>query len=123
MKGMPLNPTMETARLTVRPVAQADLPQLLEMNSDDAVTQYLPYASWKGMSDAEEWLGRATARLATGEANQFVVLQRETGRLVGSCLLFHFDEPSRRAEVGYLLGRKYWGAGYMLEAMRALVGF
>jgi [ribosomal protein S5]-alanine N-acetyltransferase len=119
----PADPTIETPRLTIRLVKAADLPELLAFNSDDAVTQYLPYESWKGMTDAQEWLDRATARLAAGEALQFVAVQRETGRLVGSCLLFHFDEPSRRAEIGYLLGREHWGAGYMMEAMKALVDF
>ena len=119
----PANPTIDTSRLTIRLVTQEDLPQLLEFNSDGAVTQYLPYESWKGMDDAQEWLGRATTRLAAGEALQFVAVLRETGRLVGSCLLFHFDESSRRAEIGYLLGRKHWGAGYMFEAMKALVDF
>jgi [ribosomal protein S5]-alanine N-acetyltransferase len=119
----PADPTVETSRLTIRLVTQADLPALLEYNSDDAVTRYLPYASWKGMADAQEWLGRAEARLAAREALQFVAVLRETGSIIGSCLLFHFDEPSRRAEVGYLLGRAHWGAGYMFEAMHALADF
>jgi [ribosomal protein S5]-alanine N-acetyltransferase len=119
----PANPTIETSRLTIRLVTAADLPELLEFNSDDAVTRYLPYENWKGMDDAQEWLGRATTRLAAGEALQFVAVQRETGRVIGSCLLFHFDQASRRAEIGYLLGRRHWGAGYMFEAMKALVDF
>ncbi|ROZ76245.1 N-acetyltransferase [Ramlibacter sp. WS9] len=119
----PAEPTIETSRLTIRLVTQADLPALLEYNSDEAVTRYLPYGNWNGIDDAQEWLGRATTRLAAGEALQFVAVLRETGHVVGSCLLFHFDESSRRAEVGYLLGRKHWGAGYMFEAMKALVDF
>jgi [ribosomal protein S5]-alanine N-acetyltransferase len=119
----PANPTIETSRLTIRLVTAADLPELLEFNSDDAVTRYLPYENWKGMADAQEWLGRAETRLAAGEALQFVAELRETGNVIGSCLLFHFEKASNRAEVGYLLGRKYWGAGYMAEAMQALVGF
>ena len=123
MIEFPVDPTVQTSRLTIRLVTQADLPALLEYNSDDTVTRYLPYASWKGMADAHEWLGRAEARLAAREALQFVAVLRETGGVIGSCLLFHFDESSRRAEIGYLLGRKHWGAGYMLEAMEALVDF
>jgi RimJ/RimL family protein N-acetyltransferase len=119
----PIEPTIETSRLTIRLVTQEDLPALLEYNSDDAVTRYLPYASWRGMADAQEWLGRAQTRLAAREALQFVAVQRETGSVIGSCLLFHFDVPSRRGEIGYLLGRKHWGSGYMFEAMSALVDF
>jgi RimJ/RimL family protein N-acetyltransferase len=112
-----------TARLALRLVREEDLPSLLEMNADDAVTRYLPYESWRGMEDAQEWLGRAVARLAAGEAWQFVIVQRASGRVIGSCLLFHFDLPNGRAELGYLLGREHWGAGYMQEAAAALVDF
>ncbi|MDB5871228.1 MAG: family acetyltransferase [Ramlibacter sp.] len=120
---LPSGLTIETGRLTLRLVSEADLPELLEINGDDETTRYLPYASWRGMADAQEWFDRALNRHAAGEAGQFVIVLRETGRVVGSCLLFHFDEPSRRAEIGYVLGRQHWGAGYMLEAGKALVDF
>jgi RimJ/RimL family protein N-acetyltransferase len=112
-----------TQRLALRLVREEDLPSLLEMNADDAVTRYLPYESWRGMEDAREWLGRAVARLAAGEAWQFVIVQRASGRVIGSCLLFHFDLPNGLAELGYLLGREHWGAGYMREAAAALIDF
>jgi ribosomal-protein-alanine N-acetyltransferase len=114
---------LQTERLTIRLVTGADLPVLLEINADDVVTRHLPYESWRGMEDAQAWFGRAVGRLAAREAAQFVIVLRESGRIIGSCLLFHFDEASGRAEVGYLLGREYWGAGFMAEAMRALVAF
>jgi RimJ/RimL family protein N-acetyltransferase len=112
-----------TPRLALRLVREEDLPSLLEMNADDCVTRYLPYESWRGMEDAREWLGRAVARLAAGEAWQFVIVQRASGDVIGSCLLFHFDLPNGRAELGYLLGREHWGAGYMAEAAAALIEF
>ena len=43
--------------------------------------------------------------------------------LVGNCTLFHFHESSRRAEIGYVLGRPYWGFGYMHEALHALLTY
>lgn len=120
---LPAEPRIETERLVIRLVTEADLPALLEINADDMVTRYLPYASWKGMDDAQAWLGRAAARHEAGEARQFVIVLRDTGRVIGSCLLFHFEESGGRGEIGYLLARPHWGAGYMLEAMRAFVAF
>ena len=110
-----------TPRLLIRLVAEEDLPALLAVNADDVATRYLPYASWSGMDDAQAWFGRAATRLAAKEAAQFVMVLRESGQVIGSCLLFKFDQESARAEVGYVLGREHWGGGYMLEAMKALV--
>jgi len=114
---------IQTQRLVIRLVAEQDLPALLEVNADDVATRYLPYASWSGMEDAKAWFDRATGRLEKREAAQFVIVLRETGDVIGSCLLFKFDEPSARAEAGYVLGRQYWGAGYMFEGMKALVDY
>jgi RimJ/RimL family protein N-acetyltransferase len=60
-------------------------------------------------------------RHAAGTALQFVVLDKASGQVVGSCLLFQFDEGSARAELGYVLGRESWGTGRMGEALQALV--
>jgi len=120
---LPTNPTIETPRLTIRLVEEEDLPSLLVMNADDAVTRYLPYESWKSAADGKAWFSRASARFAAGKAGQFVVVHRASRRVIGTCLLFRFEESSARAELGYVLTREYWGAGYMIEAMKAFLAF
>jgi RimJ/RimL family protein N-acetyltransferase len=116
------HPELETPRLCVRLVTGADLPALLEVNGDDAVTRFLPYESWRTMDDALAWYQRVLGRHAAGTALQYVVLDKATDRVIGSCLLFQFDEGSARAELGYVLGRESWGSGRMGEALQALVG-
>jgi ribosomal-protein-alanine N-acetyltransferase len=120
---LPERSDIETDRLTIRLLQAADVPSLFPINGDDAVTRYLPYETWKSSADGEVWFQRVSSRVAAGEAGQFVITQRESGDIVGTCLLFRFDQASARAEIGYVLARKYWGAGYMLEAMRAFVDF
>lgn len=118
---LPPNPTLHTERLTLRLAEPADLPMLLAVNGDDAVTRFLPYATWKDLADGEAWFSRIAARQAAGEVAQFVIALKDSGQVIGACLLFRFEIPSGRAELGYVLGRAHWGAGYMLEAMQAFV--
>ena len=112
-----------TERLTVRQLASADLPALLEVNGDNAVTRFLPYATWQSLTDADAWFARMEAMQATGTGIQFVVVEKSTQKSVGTCLLFRYDEGSSRAEIGYVLGRAYWGSGYMEEALRGLIQY
>ncbi len=44
---------IDTERLLVRPVVDADLPALMAINSDAAVTALLPDAAWTSMADAD----------------------------------------------------------------------
>ena len=113
--------SIESKRLHIRLVAEADLPSLLEVNSNEEVTALLPYATWASLADAASWYQRMAGIQATGLALQFVIVSRATGFAIGTCLLFRFEEGSARAELGYVLGRTHWGQGLMQEALGALL--
>ena len=113
---------IESERLLIRLVTEGDLPSLLELNSHEEVPALLPYAPWTSLADAEAWYRRMSGIQATGLALQFVIVSKAAGNAIGTCLLFRFEEASARAELGYVLGRAYWGHGFMHEALGALLG-
>ena len=119
----PVLPRLETERLLLRTVEKNDLPALLAINSNDDVTRYLPYASWSVMADAQAWYECIRERHEKGSTMQFVVIEKQADAVIGSCLLFNLDETNAYAEAGYLLGKPYWGNGYMHEAMSALIDY
>ena len=44
-------------------------------------------------------------------------------RLIGACALWSINAQCRRAEIGYVLGSRGWGQGYMHEALSALLDY
>jgi [ribosomal protein S5]-alanine N-acetyltransferase len=110
-----------TARLAVRPLADADLDDLFAVNGDAEVTRFLPYAAWQSAADGRAWLQRMRALENDGVARQ-LVLALDGATVVGTLLLFHFEAASERAEVGYVLGRPWWGRGLMHEALAGACG-
>ncbi len=120
---MPLAITsvIETPRLKLRLVRETDLTDLMAVNGDDLVTRHLPYATWQSMADAQAWFERMQRLQAPGTAQQCVVIRKEDHRVIGSCLLFRYEEGSARAELGYVLGRAHWGQGLMREALSGLI--
>jgi len=119
---MPFEPieSISAERLTLRPVAERDLPDLLEINGDPEVTRFLPYATWQSLDDGAAWLRRMETLGSTGTGQQLVVARTEDGKVIGTVLLFKFDEGSARVELGYVLGREYWKQGLMREALEAV---
>jgi ribosomal-protein-alanine N-acetyltransferase len=101
-------------------VCETDLSDLLEINSDPQVTAFLPYATWKSRDDGVAWLGRMDKLAAAGTGQQFVLQAKQDDKVVGTLLLFRLEVGSRRAEIGYVLGRKYWARGLMTEALEAV---
>lgn len=111
---------IDAERVALRPPAAADLVELLAINGDPQVTQFLPYASWQSLDDGAAWLARMEALGATGTGQQLVVVRRADAAVIGTLLLFKHDAGSRRIEVGYVLGRCHWGQGLMHETLRAV---
>lgn len=114
---------LTTPRLLLRPFTPVDAPRLVALANDYEVTRYTlnmphPYAA----ADAQSWLGLTQRHYAEGTAYPFALELRATGELVGGIGLN--PEPRfDRAEVGYWLGRAYWGQGLAAEALGALLYF
>jgi ribosomal-protein-alanine N-acetyltransferase len=115
--------SVASKRLLVRPVRESDLRDVLEVNSDPEVTRFLPYATWRSREDGAAWLARMEKLAMTGTGRQFVLEQKESGKVVGTLLLFRFEAASQRAEIGYVLARSVWGQGLMEEALRAVCAY
>lgn len=116
---LPAVTRIDSPRLLLRAVETVDLPDLLEINGDPEVTRFLPYATWKSMQDGEAWLARMAALGLSGTGQQLVIVRRTDSKVIGTMLLFKYDEGSSRLELGYALGRPYWRQGYMRESIVA----
>ena len=111
-----------TERLIIRPMLEADIPDLFEVNGDPQVTQFLPYATWQTIGDGQAWFERMSTMVQAGTAQQLVLELSNERKVVGTLLYFHHDQKSARGELGYVLGRRCWGRGLMLEALQAFCG-
>ena len=109
--------------LTLRFLTEADLPATYEIFSHPEVMRYWSYPPWQDISQAQEWLMHVQEGYQTRTSLQLGIERRADRMLIGTCTLFQFHGPSRRAEMGYVLGRPYWGFGYMNQALRALLRY
>lgn len=113
--------TLRTKRLELRLVEHRDLPDLLAVHSVDEVNRFLPFDTWAGMSDALAWYKKVLQRHQGGEAIQFAIVESRSGKVMGSCLVFGYEEDAQRVELGYGLGQGWWGQGYAREAIEMLI--
>jgi len=116
-----LSYALHTPRLIVRMIEERDLPDLYQVFSDEAVTRFLPYITWTDTLAAHSWYQRVKEMAAQAAAMQCVIVDKESNKVIGACLLFRFDTECERCELGYALAQPYWRGGYMAEALRALL--
>ncbi|WP_018917365.1 GNAT family N-acetyltransferase [Vreelandella zhanjiangensis] len=116
-------PVIETERLTLKPLVLNDSQSLLEIFSDPEVMRYWNTPSWSTLQDALDFIDESAALMHRQEALVLGIYLKSTGELAGKCMLFSYDRESKRAEIGFGLGRVYWGKGYISEAGEALIQY
>ena len=120
---LPFNrPPITTLRLTLRPLAQADVPALFRVHSDPKAMRYWSAPVWQDDERGRAMLARDQDQSETDHLRLGIEL-KTTGELIGTCSLFDISEQCRRAELGYMLVSSAWGQGLMQEALRAFLDF
>lgn len=114
-------PSLRTPSLLLDSFSFVDVPaiQLYAGNAEVArMTANIPHPYPEGA--AEFWIG--THRQAFEEdKNLTLAIRLPSGDLVGAVSLA-IDRKNSRAELGYWIGRPFWGNGYATEAARELIG-
>lgn len=113
--------TLSTECLSLRALRADDANALFAMRSDAVAMRYWSTPPWTEMAQAEAHLRVASAPAAGAYLRQFGIERRADGVLIGTCSLFDHSVESRRAELGYFLGRPVWGQGLAREAVTALI--
>lgn len=112
------NMILETPRLLLRPLAQADYGALCAILQDTETMAAYEHA----FSDEEvqAWLDNQLRRYSQDGFGLWAVVQKETGEVIGQCgITWQMWEQRRVPEIGYLLRRSCWRHGYATEAATA----
>lgn len=114
--------TFETERLALRVPRPSDAPAIFGGYAQDAeVVRYLVWRPHKDLRETEEFLARCEAGWAAGgEFPWAVTLKGGGGELIG---MMGLRPHGFKAEVGYVLARRWWGRGFAAEALRPVVGW
>ncbi|MCC5903649.1 MAG: GNAT family N-acetyltransferase [Halomonas sp.] len=123
MSGELFFPFIETERLILKPLETDDAASLLAIFSDPEVMKYWNTAPWEGIQDAYSFISASNDSMSRQESLVLGIYVKSTGELAGKCMLFSYDEGSKRAEVGFGLSRTCWGKGYIGEAGEALIQY
>lgn len=115
--------TIDTPRLHLRPLCMDDAAAILRMRANPDVMRYMTTAPWTDIAQATAMVERDQAAMARGDLLRLGMIRKSDQTFIGSCILFHFDEECRRAEIGYDMDKTYWGQGYMHEALVHLLNY
>ena len=118
---------LETERLTLRPFRRSDAEAMLNNWANDPhVMQYLP-------ADVSNTIEEVHTRLDSwfsyfndiekGSWGMYAIVLKETKEVIGEIDFAELDTVTHSAEVGYQIGRPWWGKGYVAEALQRIIRY
>jgi RimJ/RimL family protein N-acetyltransferase len=102
---------LQTARLTLRPLAIDDAPDLHDFFADTEANRYFDVPH-RDLAQTEAWVADALSAPADRSAEYVLV---EHGKVIGRAAIWNAPQ------IGYFLRRDRWGEGLMFEALEALI--
>ena len=121
---MSVTPTIRTTRLLLGTFESDDAPDLQRLAgareiADTTVSIPHPY----GLDHARAWIGNQRRESVRGRATNFAIRLLPGAPLIGSAGLRDIDQEHLQAELGFWIGRDWWGQGYAREAADAVIRF
>ncbi len=119
----------ETGRLLLRSLEKSDLPRLVKLLDVWEVVRWLPVVPYPyTLRDAEDFFEEIADSYAQKKPQFFTMAFKHDKALIGGVGLHAPRNPDHAegdVEIGYWLGRPFWGQGLMTEAVRsvAAIGF
>jgi ribosomal-protein-alanine N-acetyltransferase len=117
-------PDIETERLILRAPTNADLPEWVTcIWGDPEVMRYMPRMG-ETPPDAfgEGVLAFFTSLREQQRVGAWAITNKADGRFMGHCMLA-YREAFNEHELGYALGKAFWGQGYATETARAVARY
>lgn len=101
--------TLHGRWVTLEPLESRHTADLFAAAQDEDIWRYLPAAMPRSLADMQTWTANALAVRNAGQMLPFAIVERTTGRAIGSTRYLDYSAFDRHIEIGWTwLGRDWW---------------
>ena len=117
--------TLETERLILRKFTMEDAELMLRnWASDPEVTKYLTWPAHESIAITDMVLRDWVSGYERADQYKWAIVSKDgNGEPIGSIDTVRLDDNVDAAEIGYCMGKAWWGRGLMTEALKAVVDY
>jgi len=114
---------LEGNQINIRKLKRSDAFSIQRNAKDYDISRYTKIPHPYTIKNAEDFV-RYTHRMSRKKkAFELGIELKETKEIIGMMSFMNIDYKSKNAEIGYWLGKKYWGRRIMKEAVKLLLDF
>mgnify|MGYP000040543080 CR=1 FL=1 len=116
-------PKLETDRLILREIHSEDINDIFHCwMQDENVSRYMYWKASSDINDTKEFVEFELGNIENDKWNRWIIVLKETSEIIGTCLIY-FNEEENNWDISYNLGKRFWGNGYISEAMNKVMSY
>ena len=116
-------PTLETDRLTMRKILPSDCADMYDYSYRPETSRYLLWSPHANPRYTKKYLSFIQSAYRNETFYDFALVDKNSGKMIGTCGFTSFDLQNNSAEIGYVLHPDFWGKGLAREAVMRLMAF
>ncbi len=116
-------PVLETERLILRELVEADAEAIMAIRGDYEVTRYNIGEAYRDIAQARGLISNISRMFEHESSMYWGITLRPLNTVIGMIGYNYWNRIDHRASVGFDLARAYWGQGIMPEALRSVLQF
>jgi ribosomal-protein-alanine N-acetyltransferase len=113
---------LETERLTLQPFKKEDAFRIRNLANDKELASILGLPHPYELEYAEEWIAIQPEQIKEGVEYPLTILAKELNDIIGT-ITIRIDKNNNKGELGYWIGKDYWGNGFATEAVNKIIEF
>ena len=114
---------IETERLRIRKLSVNDAADIFEFTSDPEVSHFLTWEPHENVERTSDFMRFIEDKYATDSVSQWALELKEEKKVIGIGGFINYFPEHRKGEIAFVLSNKFWGRGYMPEALKAIRDF
>lgn len=116
---------MKSKRLILRKFTYDDASDMFNNYYNNVnVSRYVTWQTHKSIEDTKKYLANVVLpEYKLDNTYRWAIVLKETNAVIGCIDVVKLNLLTKSAEIGYVLGEKYWGQGIMLEAGELVVSY
>ncbi|WP_235851612.1 GNAT family N-acetyltransferase [Heyndrickxia camelliae] len=91
--------------------------------SDSEVSRFIGWNLMNSVDETCEHIELMLKREAAGTHLYTSIVLKSTQEIIGTAMIFNFDDEANKAEIGYVIHRDHWGKGYGTEIVGLITDF
>lgn len=115
---------LETKRLELRRFKEEDIEMVFNnWASEDKVTEFLTWPTHKSMEVTKMVISNWIKSYENNNFYQWAIILKDTNINIGTISVVKYSEEYNSVTIGYCIGSKWWGKGFVAEAFKEIIKF